>query len=264
MARLGRSAPRGATREDSGWKTSALRSVSAHEELRDLDGPDGSRYRSARAREHPKRTHHDLTSGRNESMARERTARLMGSRNLTAAETRRDGPTANRAKARRTQASSQATKEERTPYRISADIVQLLSQWGPKSRADLSTMSAKDEPVKLGSDALPCDPSCSRVTKRAAPSEPSVPGVGNAWRLPAAIVLIEPTLRFRNAADACGKWRAMLARESRRAGGAGRELGGIDMTPARDAVDMLARDIPGPARSLADQLLALTFGEAFG
>jgi hypothetical protein len=91
-----------------------------------------------------------------------------------------------------------------------------------------------------------------------------VPGVSNARRLPAAIVLVEPTLCFRNAADARGKSRAMLAGDSARARWASRELGGIDMAPACDAVDVLALDVPGPARPLADQLLALTFGEAFG
>jgi glycerophosphoryl diester phosphodiesterase len=85
-------------------------------------------------------------------MARERTDRLIDSRNLNADETWREWPTARRAPACHTQASSQATEEERTPYRLSADIVQLLSQWGPTSRADLSTMSAKYEPVKRGSD----------------------------------------------------------------------------------------------------------------
>jgi hypothetical protein len=81
-------------------------------------------------------------------MARERTDRLIYSRNLIADETQREWPTARRAQACHTQASSQVTEEERTPYRLSADIVQLLSQWGPTSRADLSTMSAKYEPVK--------------------------------------------------------------------------------------------------------------------
>ena len=91
-----------------------------------------------------------------------------------------------------------------------------------------------------------------------------MPGVGNTRGLPAEIVLVEPALCFRDAADARCKSRAMLAGESARARGASRELRGIDMTPASDAVDVLALGIRGPARSFADQLLPLTFGETLG
>jgi len=91
----------------------------------------------------------------------------------------------------------------------------------------------------------------------------SVPGVGNTRRLPAAIVLVEPSLCFGDAANTSGEARAVLAGEPARAGRARRELGGIDMAPAGDAVDVFALGTGGPARPLADQLLALTFGETF-
>ena len=91
-----------------------------------------------------------------------------------------------------------------------------------------------------------------------------MPGFGNARRLPAAIVLIEPTLCFLDAADAGCKSRPVFAGEPARAGGANGELRGVDMAPASDAMDVLALGIRGAARPFADELLALTFGETLG
>ena len=91
-----------------------------------------------------------------------------------------------------------------------------------------------------------------------------MPDVGNSWRLPGAIMLVEPRLGVHDAADAGSKLGAMLARESGRARWTARELGGLDMAPTRDAVNVAARALRGAGRAFADQFLALTFGEAFG
>jgi hypothetical protein len=108
------------------------------------------------------------------------------------------------------------------------------------------------------------DRQVAKQRKAATPREPSMPGVGNARGLSAAIVLVEPSLSFGDAADTRRKSRPVLTRESARGGWACRELGGIDVAPASDAVDVLALCFRGPARAFADQLLALTFGETLG
>lgn len=75
--------------------------------------------------------------------------------------------------ARDPQAGWWANEEERTPYRISAAIVQLLSQRGPKSRADLWTMSARGERVKRRSPAWQGGALRSRRSFARHPAHPS-------------------------------------------------------------------------------------------
>ena len=92
-------------------------------------------------------------------------------------------------------------------------------------------------------------------------SKASVPGLGDARGLPGAVVLVEPRLGFGDAADTRRKSRPVLAGESARRGRAGGQLGGIDVAPARDAVDVLALGVGGAARAFTDQSLAFALGE---
>ena len=74
-------------------------------------------------------------------------------------------------------------------------------------------------------------------------------------------MLVEPPLGFRNAADARRKSGPVFAGDAGRAGWARRELRGVDVAPASDAVDVLALGLLDPARAFAFELFALTFGK---
>jgi hypothetical protein len=95
-------------------------------------------------------------------------------------------------------------------------------------------------------------------------SKPSVPGLGDARGLPSAVVLVQPRLCFADTADARRKPRPVLASESARRGGPRGQLRGINVTAARDAVNMLALGVGGPTRPLTDQSLAFALGETLG
>src|SRR3954468_12746260 len=106
--------------------------------------------------------------------------------------------------------------------------------------------------------------SCPEDHARRIMSGGSMPGIRDPRRLPAPVMLVEPSLCFHHTARAGREARAMLAGEPRCGRRANRKLGGIEVAPAGDAVDVLAVGIRSPARPFADQFLALTLGETLG
>jgi len=85
-----------------------------------------------------------------------------------------------------------------------------------------------------------------------------VPRAGDAWRLPRAIMLGDASARIDFAGAARGELRAVLARDDDRGRRHAFEFLRIQMTPARDAVDVL-RLVLVVGRG---ERLALAFGES--